>query len=98
MLIIFIAIDTDIAQDAKLYSCYGCIAKVKEIYADIQSFILYSETKKVKCKKYECNEFNEFIFFKVTHFFLLIHCLHEMENGFVHITFFFLKYQIYFVC
>lgn len=48
---IAVAIDTDIVNDAKLYSCLGCITSEGD-YAGIQSFVLYSETEKVKCNKY----------------------------------------------
>lgn len=46
LLTISVAIDTDIAKDAKLYSCLGCITSEGD-YAGIQSFVLYSETVKV---------------------------------------------------
>ncbi|XP_034320219.2 uncharacterized protein [Magallana gigas] len=45
LLTISVAIDTDIAKDAKLYSCLGCITSEGD-YAGIQSFVLYSETVK----------------------------------------------------
>lgn len=63
LLTISVAIDTDIAKDAKLYSCLGCITSEGD-YAGIQSFVLYSETEKVKCNKNGYNEYNEFIFLK----------------------------------